>query len=198
MLLGNIFSQVPVLTDRRVELRILRQEDFRDLCRLAAIDLDWTYYSHDLSIESEAVVWLKNRLSAYDARQALPFVIIDQTTHELAGSTSLANFSLPDRRVEIGWTWLGKAFQGTGLNKHAKYLLLQYAFETWNMERVEFKTDVLNQQSRKALKNIGATEEGVLRSHTLMINKRRRDSIFYSILRREWPEVKKNYFPDLG
>jgi RimJ/RimL family protein N-acetyltransferase len=82
---------------------------------------------------------------------------------------------------------------GTGLNKECKFLLLQYAFEHLNFERVEFKTDVLNTAARNALKKIGAKEEGVLRSHMTLHNGRRRDSIYYSILLNEWEEIKNNF-----
>jgi RimJ/RimL family protein N-acetyltransferase len=110
------------------------------------------------------------------------------------GSTSFGNIDLLHGRLEIGWTWLGRQFQGVGINREVKFLLLRFAFEALEIKRVEFKTDVLNQQSRRALKNIGATEEGVLRSHMIMPHNRRRDTIYYSILADEWPEVKANYF----
>jgi len=120
--------------------------------------------------------------------------IIQKASGEIAGSTSYANISAKDKRLEIGWTWLGKKFMGTGLNKECKFLLLQYAFEHLKFERVEFKTDVLNKASRKALEKIGAKEEGVLRSHTLMHDGRRRDTIYYSILANEWTNLKNTIF----
>ncbi|MEO9238417.1 MAG: GNAT family protein, partial [Jatrophihabitantaceae bacterium] len=96
-----------------------------------------------------------------------------------------------DQRLEIGWSWLGRDFQGAGINRWAKFLLLQHAFEQLAAERVEFKTDQLNLQARKALRNIGAVEEGVLRSFNPMPDGRRRDAVYYSVLRAEWPEVKR-------
>jgi RimJ/RimL family protein N-acetyltransferase len=100
------------------------------------------------------------------------------------------NLSEPDRRLEIGWSWLGSDFRGRGINRWVKFLLLEHAFEDLGAERVEFKTDVLNLQARAGLRNIGAVEEGVLRSFNPMPDGRRRDAIYYSILRAEWPEVK--------
>ena len=129
-------------------------------------------------------------------KKRLAFSIIDKQTNSLVGSTSIGNISERDKRVEIGWTWLGREFQGKGINDQAKYMLLKYCFEELHCERVEFKTDILNVPARNALKRIGAVEEGVLRSHTLMTNNRRRDTIYYSILRQEWENIKtKNNWP---
>jgi RimJ/RimL family protein N-acetyltransferase len=119
------------------------------------------------------------------------FHIVDKGTGQAAGSMSFGNLSPNDLRLEIGWSWLGIAFQGKGINRWAKFLMMQHAFETLAAERVEFKTDVLNVQARHALRNIGATEEGVLRSYNPMPDGRRRDAIYYSVLRREWPAVKE-------
>ena len=106
------------------------------------------------------------------------------------GSTSFGNISYRDSRIEIGWTWLGREFQGSGTNRQMKYLIFKHAFEVLGMQRVEIKTDVLNLPARYAVKKIGAVEEGILRSHTQMTHNRRRDTIFYSILRKEWDNVK--------
>ena len=97
---------------------------------------------------------------------------------QIIGSSSFGNFSDRDKRVEIGWTWLGRAYQGKGFNDLSKYLMMEYCFEKLGLERVECKTDVLNTHARRALQRIGMTEEGILRSHTLMTNNRRRDTIY--------------------
>jgi RimJ/RimL family protein N-acetyltransferase len=110
---------------------------------------------------------------------------------------SLMNISQHDLRTEIGGSWLGKKFRSTGVNFHAKYAMMRYAFDELQFERVEFKTDVLNERARKGLKNIGGTEEGILRSHMAMWNNRRRSSIYYSVLKEEWPGVKHNIFKDI-
>jgi RimJ/RimL family protein N-acetyltransferase len=96
-----------------------------------------------------------------------------------------------EKRLEIGRSWLGKEFRGAGINHWAKFLLLEYAFESLECERVEFKTDVLNRRARQGLLNIGAKEEGVLRSYNFMPDGRRRDAIFYSVLKDEWAGVKE-------
>ena len=114
------------------------------------------------------------------------FAIWDKLTSRYAGSTSFANISDKDGRLEIGYTWLGKDFHGKGLNARVKSLLLDYAFNELGFERVEFKTDERNTKSRRALEKLGAQYEGCLRSHMLMTDGFRRNSVYYSILKNEW------------
>ena len=150
----------------------------------------WTYFTNDLSDQTALRTWVETAVQQIKDKKRLAFSIINKRTDSLVGSTSIGNISERDKRVEIGWTWFSRAFHGKGLNDHSKYLLLKYCFEELGCERVEFKTDVLNIPARNALKRIGAIEEGILRSHTLMTNNRRRDTIFYSILSPEWENVK--------
>ena len=122
---------------------------------------------------------------------SFPFVTIERSSGRIVGSTRFGNYDAANRRIEIGWTWLARAWQRTAINTEAKYLMLTHAFEKLRCVRVELKTDVLNTPSRKAMLRIGAKEEGVLRKHTLMWTGRYRDSIYYSILDEEWPQVKE-------
>ncbi len=138
---------------------------------------------------------LENYISkAIQDPNAIPFIIFDKLKQRYAGSTRYYMISKPHKRLAIGFTWLGKEFQGTKLNQNIKYLMLEYAFETLNMERVEFFADVLNKQSVKAMKKIGCTEEGILRNHA-QLRDRRRDTIVLSILKEEWlKEIKNNLY----
>jgi RimJ/RimL family protein N-acetyltransferase len=122
---------------------------------------------------------------------ALPFAIVASSVGRAVGSTRYGNIALEHRRLEIGWTWLGRAWQRTPLNTECKYLLLRHAFEVLDCLRVEFKTDALNSRSRAALQRIGAVEEGTLRQHMIAPSGRLRDTVYYSILNGEWPEVKR-------
>jgi RimJ/RimL family protein N-acetyltransferase len=124
-------------------------------------------------------------------KHRLQFILIEKQTGFPLGTSAFGNISERDSRLEIGWTWLAKNYQGQGINKRMKNMMFTYCFDQLKLERVEFKTDVLNIQARKSLTNIGATEEGILRSHTLMTNNRRRDTIYYSILKSEWAMVKR-------
>jgi len=126
-----------------------------------------------------------------------PFAIFDKSVGQYAGSTSYGAISQADQRLEIGWTWIGKAFQRTGLNRNCKFLLLSYAFETIQFERVEFKTDARNLQSRKAIEQIGGVFEGEFRSHSIMSDGHRRNTVYYSILKSEWLSVKNRQFASL-
>jgi len=130
-------------------------------------------------------------LAMREARHVLPFTTIDKRTGQVAGSTSYLAIDRANRRLEIGATWLAPPWQRTACNSEAKYLQLAHAFEVIGCVRVEFKTDALNEQSRRALVRIGAVEEGTFRQHMVCPGGRLRDSVYYSILDREWPEVKK-------
>lgn len=125
------------------------------------------------------------------------FAIFDKEKQRYAGSTSFMNISQFDQRLEIGSTWIGKTFQRTGLNRHCKYLLMQYVFEVLEFERLELRTDERNLQSQTAIKAIGGQYEGTLRSHLLMSDGHRRNTICYSILKNEWPQIKSTIFKSL-
>lgn len=171
-------------------------EDYNSFERLTEDGSMWIYFTSDLSVKNELHIWIDTALDEIRNKSRLAFTIIDKSSGNPIGSTSFGNISERDKRIEIGWTWISKEFQGKGINGQIKYLMLKYAFETIDIERVEIKTDVLNLPARKALLRIGAKEEGVLRSHTLMAHGRRRDTIYYSVLRSEWEEVKrKNFWP---
>ena len=134
--------------------------------------------------------YIAEALRLQDAGSALPFAIIERSSGRVVGSTRFGNIDRPNRRVEIGWTWIARAWQRTGINTEAKFLLLSHAFEELDCNRVELKTDALNAQSRNAILRIGATEEGTLRQHQIAPGGRLRDSVYFSILLEEWPAVK--------
>lgn len=176
-----------ILQNKNIALRPIEDSDLKNLHKLTEDSNAWKFYTHDLSNVDELNDWAKPALK----KDRFQFVVIRKENNEIIGSSAFGNFSVRDRKIEIGWTWLAKIYQGTGINNQIKQLMLTYAFEKLYIERVEFKTDVLNSQARASLKNIGAIEEGVLRSHTLMTKGRRRDTIYYSILKSEWNHIKK-------
>jgi len=172
---------------------LLRPTIVEDIAGFAGLTTDktmWIYFTNDLSDKTELENWVNDALIQKDNKTRLPFTIIDKKTNNLIGSTSFWNISYRDKRIEIGWTWLGKNFWGKGINDEVKYLMFRYCFDNLHFLRVECKTDVLNIPARKALTRMNMTEEGILRSHTLMTNNRRRDTIYYSILKSEWPEIQ--------
>lgn len=173
-----------------VSLRPMQRTDFNNFKAISAAPM-WKYFTQDLSDEKQLLKWMENLLTERDKNAMIPFTIVDRASNIVMGSTSFGNISERDKRIEIGWTWIGKDFQGTGVNEQIKYLMLKYSFEALKYERVEAKTDVLNLPARYAMKRLGMIEEGVLRSHTLMTSGRRRDTIFYSVLLGEWNDLKK-------
>jgi N-acetyltransferase len=124
--------------------------------------------------------------------ESVPFATVERSSGQPVGSTRFMNIDRANRRVEIGSTWIAPAWQRTAVNTEAKYLMLRHAFEIWKCIRVELKTDALNQKSRNAILRIGAKEEGTLRRHVITWTGRVRDSVYFSILDTEWPEVKKS------
>lgn len=129
-------------------------------------------------------------LAAQEKGFDTPFATVDEASGKAIGSTRFMNIEVQHRRLEIGSTWINPAYQRTGINTEAKYLMLQHAFVPLNCHRVEFKTDYLNQKSRDAILRIGAKHEGVFRNHMVMASGRIRDTIWFSIIGSEWPEVK--------
>jgi RimJ/RimL family protein N-acetyltransferase len=122
--------------------------------------------------------------------ESIVFATVESSSGKTIGSTRFMNIDRVNRRVEIGSTWIAPAWQRTGVNTEAKYLMLRHAFEAWRCFRVELKTDALNEKSRNAILRLGAKEEGTLRRHVLTWTGRVRDSVYFSILDSEWPEVK--------
>jgi len=122
--------------------------------------------------------------------ESVAFATVERLSGRVIGSTRFMNIDRANRRVEIGSTWIAPAWQRTAVNTEAKYLMLRQAFEVWGCIRVELKTDALNQKSRNAILRIGAKEEGTLRKRVITWTGRARDSVYFSILDDEWPEVK--------
>jgi RimJ/RimL family protein N-acetyltransferase len=150
----------------------------------------WRLTREDASTPEELAAYVERALVAQASGTALPFAIIEQATGRAVGSTRFGNYEPVDRRIEIGWTWVGRQWQRTAVNSEAKLLLLTHAFETLGMRRVELKTDVLNDRSRRAILRLGATQEGIFREHMVTVSGRVRDSVWFSILAREWDVVK--------
>ena len=122
----------------------------------------------------------------------VPFATVERASNVVVGTTRFMNMDLANRKVEIGSTWIAPRWQRTAVNTEAKYLMLCHAFEVWKCLRVELKTDALNQRSRQAILRLGAKQEGTLRKHMLTYDGRQRDSVYFSILDAEWPEIKSH------
>lgn len=180
-----------ILEDDVVKLRPLERNDYNNLSKIAFEETNLLqYFSKPIYNKTLLEDFIETALASRAKQERYPFAIINKNNNQLIGSTSFLNISNYDKRLEIGFTWLGKKFHQTGINKRCKYLLLDYCFNTLNFERIEFKTDERNVQSRNAIQSLGATQEGILRSHMLMYDGVRRNTVYYSILKEEFENSK--------
>jgi RimJ/RimL family protein N-acetyltransferase len=179
------------LENEYVLLRPVEERDRESLRAIAMKPEIWRYFVMRIESDSDFDAFFDLGLSDAEGGRRVVYHITDKRVDRAAGSMSFCNMAEKDGRLEIGWSWLGRDFQGKGVNRWAKFLMLEHAFEQMGAERVEFKTDRLNVQARRGLRNIGAREEGTLRSFNPMPDGRRRDAVYYSVLRPEWPEVRE-------
>ena len=190
------FSASIVLENSRVRLRPLEITDFE---ALKAVAMDTELWRYTLTRGDDAVslaAYLRQAVEAREMGLRYPFAIVDRETGALAGSTSYYNVAEADQRLSIGYTWVGTRFQRSGLNRGCKHLLLSYALDSLNYERVELETDARNHKSRTAMARMGATEEGTLRNHRPTQGGIRRDTVIFSIIRPEWPSLRESVFQE--
>lgn len=175
-----------------VRLEPIRREHAEFFWHAAKDALDdifqWIPYRMKTPADFELLV--EKALGEQERGESVVFATIARTSGQIIGSTRFMNVDRANRRVEIGSTWITPAWQRTAVNTEAKYLMLRHAFEVWRCIRVELKTDGLNQKSRNAILRIGAKEEGTLRKHLITWTGRIRDSVYFSILDTEWPQVR--------
>ena len=185
----------PTLENRRVLLRPMQLTDVALLAPLALSQPElyrlMTSYIHS---PEDLCRFVEQGVLDREAGISIPFIIFDKQNNLVAGSTRFGHIEDQHKRLEIGWTWIGKEFQGTGLNKAMKYLMLEYAFEVMDMNRVEIRTNELNLRSRRAIESIGGRFEGILRHHMINDDGTLRNTVYYSILKEEWPEIKAMHF----
>lgn len=179
-----------VLEGRHVRLEPLELRHCDALWEITREPELWRWTTNFVDSRECTREYVEAALAEAAAGRALPFVTLARADECVVGSTRLGSFEPVHRRVEIGWTFVGAAWQRSAINTDAKLALLTHAFETLELERVEFKTDALNQRSRNAIARLGATEEGTFRRHMLAYGGRWRDTVYFSILRSEWPAVR--------
>ncbi|MFV0571834.1 MAG: GNAT family N-acetyltransferase [Xanthomarina gelatinilytica] len=188
---------IPHLENNHVKLTLLDLSNYKHLQNIASEE-DLIYYSpSDISTPGTLKEYVQTAVDGYYHKTTIPFIIYDKTKQGYAGSTRFGQIDWKNKVLHIGWTWIGKEYQGSGLNKHMKFLMLQYAFEVLFFEKVEFRIDERNIRSRKAVEKIGASLEGVLRRDTLMQDGFRRNTCCYGILKEEWPKIKADVFGGL-
>ncbi|GHC62976.1 GNAT family N-acetyltransferase [Ulvibacter litoralis] len=185
------FSKDYVLENDVVLLRPLATTDFKHLSSFSIHEPQlWKYSLVQASGLENLKKYIALALQAREDKTSYPFIVFDKRTQKYAGSTRFYDYQPHHNTVQLGYTWYGSEFHGTGLNKNCKFLLLQFAFETLKVERVEFRADATNQRSIAAMKSIGCTVEGILRKNCASLTGRR-DSIILSILQNEWFQTAK-------
>ena len=183
-----------ILEDERVRLTPLKETDIEFLLPFAINEPDtWKYSQISAKGDQGMRKFIATALANRAAGKEYAFIVFDKKTNEYAGSTRFYDIQPENEMLQLGYTWYGEKFRGTGLNKHCKFLLLQFAFEDLGMQRVEFRADARNERSIAAMKSLGCKVDGILRSHMWLEDGSRRDSIVLSILKDEWENtVKEN------
>lgn len=186
------FSSPITLENDRVVLRPLQEDDYEHLLPFAINEADiWQFSMQRVGSLEGMKTYINGAVQNRKENKEYPFIVFDKKANAYAGSTRFYDIQQNNLTTQLGYTWYGKAFQRTGLNRHCKFLLLQFAFEEWGLERVEFRADANNNRSIEAMKGIGCTVEGILRNHMPTYTGKRRDSIVLSILKKEWFEKVK-------
>jgi RimJ/RimL family protein N-acetyltransferase len=182
--------QPVILEGERVRLEPLELDHVPRLAEVALDPAIWQWTLARPTDEAGLRAWAEAAIANREAGTELPFVTLEAATGRPIGSSRYMNIVPEHRRLEIGWTWVGRDWQRTGANREAKLLMLDHAFETLGCRRVEFKTDSRNEPSRTALLGIGARFEGIFRNHMVMPDGRMRHSAWYSVIDEEWPAVR--------
>lgn len=188
------FKEDYILENDVVRLQPLQSTDYEKLVEFSINEPElWSFNANGPDSPENLKKYIDRTLFQKERQLEYPFIVFDKVKHKIAGSTRFYNINLEAKHLEIGFTWYGKEFQGTALNKNCKFLLLEFAFEKMQMERVGFRANNLNIRSINAMKSIGCVEEGILRNFSTDSKGQRIDAIVLSIIKNEWfYNVKQN------
>jgi N-acetyltransferase len=195
--MSDAISPMNVVTPLTLEGSVVRLEPVRaehaqlfwEVAKDALDDL-FRWIPYPMNTQEDFQRFVARAFEEQERGESVVFATVERGSGRVIGSTRYMNIDRANRRVEIGSTWIAPAWQRTEVNTEAKYLMLRHAFETWQCLRVELKTDALNQRSRNAILRLGAKEEGIFRKHLVTWTGRIRDTVYFSILDTEWPEVR--------
>lgn len=192
----HFFEQAFILENERARLEPLTEKHFTDLLPIALHTELWEFTGAKVKSELDFKRYFDTAIAEKKAGISYPFAIYDRQNNRYAGCTRFSNISFANKRLEIGWTWYHPALQRSGINKACKFLLLRFGFETLGLNRIELKTSSLNVRSRGAMLKIGAVQEGVFRSHMINEDGLVRDTMYFSFIAPEWPDIKQNIFTE--
>ncbi|MFD1928218.1 GNAT family N-acetyltransferase [Sporosarcina siberiensis] len=181
-----------LLKGKQVTLREMTKSDAHDLYEVAQDERIWAHMMNRMETQKDMESYINAALNAKEQGSEYPFVIIHNETNKIIGSTRFMDINLAHQRLEIGNTWLNPKFWRTPVNTECKYLLFKHCFEELHLNRVQLKTDHENIRSQQAIKRIGAKKEGILRNHIIRVNGTIRHTVMFSVIKEEWPEVKKS------
>jgi RimJ/RimL family protein N-acetyltransferase len=184
----------PMLENDIVKLTLLDLSNYEHLIAIAAQDKLVQYSPSKIGTPEDLKAYVQQAVDDYYHRSAIPFIIYDKRTKSYAGSSRYMNIDWNNKVLEIGSSWIGRTFQGTGLNMNIKFLMLRYAFESLKFEKVEFRVDERNIRSRKSVEKIGGALEGILRKNVYLLDGFKRNTCCYGILEEEWTGIKRSIF----
>lgn len=192
----ELFGENITLENDRVELIPFSDPRSSELKDIIFDDEIWKYMGMCVWDEESLQRYINDTLADQRKSICYPFIVVDKRTGRVSGSTRYGNLNLPSQKCEIGWTWYGKNSQGTGLNKACKFELLKFGFEVIGFKRIQFSADLENVRSQRAIKKLGAQQEGLFRSNYIDLEGNSRDDVYFSIVSGEWNEVKSQYFTE--
>lgn len=185
-----------ILENEKVLLIPFEDKRNTELKEIIFDDEIWKFMGMYIRTNADLDNYIKNTLNQKAAGICYPFLIIDKATNKVAGSTRYGYLNTASQKCEIGWTWYGKDFQGTGLNKACKFELLNFGFEKIQFKRIQFSADLENGKSQKAIEKLGAVKEGLFRNNYIDSEGKSKDDVYYSIISEEWNSIKKEYFSE--
>jgi len=183
-----------ILENERVLLIPFENERNIQLKEIIFDDDIWEFMGMYVRNEQDFENYIQNTLKLKAEGICYPFLIIDKATNKVAGSTRYGYLNHVSQKCEIGWTWYGKEFQGTGLNKACKFELLNFGFEKIQFRRIQFSADLENTRSQKAIEKLGAVKEGIFRNNYVDSEGKSKDDVYFSIILEDWEKTKRNYF----
>lgn len=192
----NFFEQEIILEDELVRIEPLEERHFELLLPTAMEESLWLFTVAQANSRESFRKYFDEALKEKQNKRSYPFAYYHKPQQRYVGSTRYGNIEFAHKKVEIGWTWIHPSLQGTGFNKHCKFLLLSYGFETLGLNRIELKTSHLNLKSQKAMLKIGAIKEGVFRKNIINDNGTIRNTVYFSFINDEWPAIKENIFKE--
>ncbi|GAA3758214.1 GNAT family protein [Flavobacterium ginsengiterrae] len=193
---SEILQSAIILENEKVLLIPFENERNIELKEIIFDDEIWKYMGMYVRNNQDFENYIQSTLKQKEAGICYPFLIIDKATNRIAGSTRYGYLNHASQKCEIGWTWYGKDFQGTGLNKACKYELLNFGFENIQFKRIQFSADLENIRSQRAIENLGALKEGLFRNNYVDSEGNSKDDVYYSIILEEWQSTKRDYFEE--